>query len=602
MHQLLTLTLYKSPAGLGFTPLKYSLSEVRQNALSAGGDWVEIDLQFQWVPQEFFGLPVQLVQPGGAAAMAGVKEQDVIIGVNNEPVAHWPGEQVIGFIRSFPDGELMLEVIRSDDANDLYGPPYDNMTGTGNAFKFETQNDDAFYNAFGNNTGDSYNMGGYSNVYDQPDYNQAPPPNYGQPSPPRNYGMPPQVPPPVHHGVQPSLQQQFPQRSPLGSPGRSYSGVPRQPGDPVHVRVVRKGTGTLGLTPFKFSLNDAQKGRDAFDFQPLLSQCRFAMRHGHLGLPVQTVTPHSPADEAGVQPWDVITSVQDQNVCGWSGDRILKLFKSLPPTEDVDLMVVRDPDVGTIDPKVHPPRAAPVPQPHHHHPGQPGAFQNAQQVNAFAHNDMGAPPPPHGASGELTITIRRQMGGLGFVPFKYSLSDAEQGADSTDFKQMLRNCSFAPLGGLPVQQITPGGAAQQAGLRAWDVITTVNSINITGYSGRQAVTVIKGIHADHPVVLQVMRSATPPNEPVVRPGGGGGGGCCSCFKPPAPQPLAPIPRLPPDQQQQQHYQQSAPQQQPQQYAPPQQQQHYGAPPGGALNDMSRYPGGQQWGHEESAFL
>jgi C-terminal processing protease CtpA/Prc len=81
----------------------------------------------------------------------------------------------------------------------------------------------------------------------------------------------------------------------------------------------------------------------------------------------------------------------------------------------------------------------------------------------------------------------------------------------------MQHIKFAEnTGGLPVQAVAPNGIADRAGLRPWDVIIAINSVDVRGYGGQQTIDVIKQLPPSACLELLVIRSNNPPAPVVVK--------------------------------------------------------------------------------------
>mmetsp|Transcript_12132 Transcript_12132/g.28035 ORF Transcript_12132/g.28035 Transcript_12132/m.28035 type:complete len:424 (-) Transcript_12132:44-1315(-) len=100
--------------------------------------------------------------------------------------------------------------------------------------------------------------------------------------------------------------------------------------------------GSLGFTPFKFSLNETKKLVlvKGFDLSGLRKECKFAKPHGR-GLPVQVVQNGSPAHVAGLMAWDVLQEVGGVDIREKTCEEATSLIRQAAMAGPVRLRVLR---------------------------------------------------------------------------------------------------------------------------------------------------------------------------------------------------------------------------------------------------------------------
>jgi S1-C subfamily serine protease len=69
--------------------------------------------------------------------------------------------------------------------------------------------------------------------------------------------------------------------------------------------------------------------------------------------------------------------------------------------------------------------------------------------------------------------------------------------------------------GAKVQQVSPGGPAEQAGIRAGDVIVSINGTAVKGEASREVVRLLRAVPPDTKVKVRVMREGKPRDFDVV---------------------------------------------------------------------------------------
>lgn len=69
--------------------------------------------------------------------------------------------------------------------------------------------------------------------------------------------------------------------------------------------------------------------------------------------------------------------------------------------------------------------------------------------------------------------------------------------------------------GAKVQDVSPGGPAEQAGIRAGDVIVAVNGKEVKGHASREVVRLLRDVAPDSKVKLSVLREGKPKDFEVV---------------------------------------------------------------------------------------
>src|SRR5215469_11759274 len=170
------------------------------------------------------------------------------------------------------------------------------------------------------------------------------------------------------------------------------------------------------------------------------------------GVVLTSIVPDSPAAKAGLKENDVVTEINGQRVEGAAQFR--RMLREIPAGRTAQITVWRDGRAQTIS------VALGKAEERRHSlkmltpaPGAPGSF-------AFTMPEI--PMPPMDWNGTL------MMGG-----------QPRLGIDAEDLNGQLGSFFGAPDGeGILVRDVTPGSAAEKGGLKAGDVITSVNGERI----------------------------------------------------------------------------------------------------------------------------
>jgi len=170
------------------------------------------------------------------------------------------------------------------------------------------------------------------------------------------------------------------------------------------------------------------------------------------GVVLSSIVPDSPAAKAGLKENDVVTEINGQRVEGAAQFR--RMIREIPAGRTAQITVWRDGRAQTIS------VALGKAEERRHSlkmftpaPGAPGSF-------AFTMPEI--PMPPMEWNGTL------MMGG-----------QPRLGIDAEDLSGQLGSFFGAPDGeGILVRDVTPGSAAEKGGLKAGDVITSVNGERI----------------------------------------------------------------------------------------------------------------------------
>jgi serine protease Do len=172
------------------------------------------------------------------------------------------------------------------------------------------------------------------------------------------------------------------------------------------------------------------------------------------GALIAGVKSDTPADHAGLQPGDVITSVNDQTV---KNPRDLAVdIAAVKPGDEARLQVMRDGDNKTVSVKV-------------------GNMPNEQTASVDQEQDHHA------------------RIGLALAPLSPELSNQLDVPDGTK--------------GAVVRNVEPGSPADQAGLQAGDIIVGVGSKKVTSPS--EAAGALRGASKDHAIALRIIRNGEP---------------------------------------------------------------------------------------------
>eukprot|EP00294_Goniomonas_avonlea_P014011 CAMPEP_0114547286 /NCGR_PEP_ID=MMETSP0114-20121206/4384_1 /TAXON_ID=31324 /ORGANISM="Goniomonas sp, Strain m" /LENGTH=370 /DNA_ID=CAMNT_0001731833 /DNA_START=31 /DNA_END=1143 /DNA_ORIENTATION=- len=281
---------------------------------------------------------------------------------------------------------------------------------------------------------------------------------------------------------------------PSTEPSTISAAVPQIPFEPqivtIDLRVQASKNGGLGLVPLKHSLkelaafqdNDKRKFSDGADW---LNRFFFA-KDG--GLPIIRVDPMGFAHEAGVRACDVIVAVNMMDVRNKSA---LKTAQKIRKTDGPTMML------SVL-------RCVNLP----YDPETAGIL--AEQNNK-----------PRSSSYTVSLAIKCSEGStsFGFIPLKYSFADKSLAPKSQKylFTMMKNRCPFATgIGGLPVQMVDSDGPAARAGLQAWDVITSVNGINVCQLRAAEVSNHIRAQPGGE-LTLSVLRSTDPINSTETAP-------------------------------------------------------------------------------------
>jgi len=168
------------------------------------------------------------------------------------------------------------------------------------------------------------------------------------------------------------------------------------------------------------------------------------------GVVLNSIVPDSPAAKAGLKENDVVTEINGQRIEGASQFR--RMIREIPAGRTAQITVWRDGRAQTIsvtlgkaEERRHSLKMFTPP------PGAPGSF-------AFAMPEIPMVPPMEWDSSRL------MMGG-----------QPRLGIDAEDLNGQLGSFFGAPDGeGILVREVNPGSAAEKGGLKAGDVITSVN--------------------------------------------------------------------------------------------------------------------------------
>ncbi len=172
------------------------------------------------------------------------------------------------------------------------------------------------------------------------------------------------------------------------------------------------------------------------------------------GALIAGVKSDTPADHAGLQPGDVVTSVNDQTV---KNPRDLAVdIAGVKPGDEARLQVMRDGDSKSVSVKV-------------------GNMPNEQTASVDQEQDHHA------------------RIGLALAPLSPELSNQLDVPDGTK--------------GAVVRNVEPGSPADQAGLQAGDIIVGVGGKKVTSPS--EAAGALRGASKDHAIALRIIRNGEP---------------------------------------------------------------------------------------------
>jgi len=168
------------------------------------------------------------------------------------------------------------------------------------------------------------------------------------------------------------------------------------------------------------------------------------------GVVIRSIVPDSPAAKAGLKENDVVTEINGQRVEGAAQFR--RMIREIPAGRTAQLTVWRDGRAQTVSVTLgkaeerHSLRVFPSA------PGAPGAF-------AFAMPEI---PPMEWDGGKFLFDGQPRLG-----------------IDAEDLNGQLGTFFGAPDGeGILVREVNPGSPAEKAGLKAGDVITSLNGEHV----------------------------------------------------------------------------------------------------------------------------
>ncbi len=195
------------------------------------------------------------------------------------------------------------------------------------------------------------------------------------------------------------------------------------------------------------------------------------------GVVLSSIVPDSPAAKAGLKENDVVTEINGQRVEGVAQFR--RMIREIPAGRTVQLTVWRDGraqtlgvTLGKAEERRHSFRVF-TPG-----PGAPGSF-------TFSMPEIPAIPP-------------MEFDGLRF------LGQPRLGIDAEDLNGQLGTFFGAPDGeGILVREVNPGSAAEKAGLKAGDVITSVNGERVRSVGDLREKLAAKGEAKDKGQTLKL---------------------------------------------------------------------------------------------------
>ena len=170
------------------------------------------------------------------------------------------------------------------------------------------------------------------------------------------------------------------------------------------------------------------------------------------GAIVRRVEPNSPAEKAGLRDGDVIVEFNKEQVIGVQ--QLTRLVRETPVGRTVDIKVRRDNRDEIL--KVTAERSSP--------------FQLGRNGNGRFQFDV---PNVH----ILADNLSRD-----FPTFEFSTVQVQSGVRVEQLTDQLRDYFGAPNGGVLVASVDRGSAADKAGLKAGDVITSIDGRTIRNTS------------------------------------------------------------------------------------------------------------------------
>jgi serine protease Do len=202
------------------------------------------------------------------------------------------------------------------------------------------------------------------------------------------------------------------------------------------------------------------------------------------GVVVGRIAPNSPAAKAGLKENDVITEVDGQRVEGTT--QFTRMVHEIPAGRTIQLTVWRDAKSQTL--------SATLGEAEHLHRAwmnaEPGAF-------TFRMPEVEIPDLP-----EVSEFPSLDMGGGTLV---FPGARPRLGIDAEDINGQLGAFFGAPEGeGILVRSVSAGSAAEKAGLKAGDVITTFNGERIRSLGELREKLAAK--NDDKPARLEVLRN------------------------------------------------------------------------------------------------
>lgn len=167
------------------------------------------------------------------------------------------------------------------------------------------------------------------------------------------------------------------------------------------------------------------------------------------GVVVSSIVPDSPAAKAGLKENDVVTEINGQRIEGAAQFR--RMIREIPAGRAAQITVWRDGRAQTISVTLGKAEERHSLKMFTPAPGAPGTF-------AFTMPEIPMPPSMEWDGGRLMIGGQPRLG-----------------IDAEDLNGQLAIFFGAPDGeGVLVREVNPGSAAEKGGLKAGDVITSVN--------------------------------------------------------------------------------------------------------------------------------
>mmetsp|Transcript_59104 Transcript_59104/g.139089 ORF Transcript_59104/g.139089 Transcript_59104/m.139089 type:complete len:668 (+) Transcript_59104:12-2015(+) len=244
---------------------------------------------------------------------------------------------------------------------------------------------------------------------------------------------------------------------------------------------LEKSQNGYGFIPTAWTLGDLKsKFSSCENTEDYLLLLKFAQG----GLPILCVVPTSPAYHAGLRKWDVIVKVNDVDVTRCSVAEVTSAVAA--STSPLKLVVARD---------VHAKAKASV--------LMTSTMRLDIDEKARLLNARFTRSPD--AIIACQCAISRAGSGFGIVPMTWTVDDlATTMAGCSHNEEISAVVRFAFDGGLPIGSVVAGSPAAATGLRSWDVIQVVNTVDVRKWTAAMISEFVK--NSSDPLRLIVLRN------------------------------------------------------------------------------------------------